>query len=369
MQTNIVTRHKIFDIIKGIGIILMVMAHAGFGLKFISLFHMPLFFIVSGVFFKEKSYESITAIKFYIIKKAKSLLLPFIILTLLLLYLHNFFIDINILTDNSLFITQHSNGNQFGLSFYYTNMQILMKSLYTILLVHEEQLFAASWFLRVLFYISVMFCIGSYILSKSLLKVNCYKYFDILRFLICVICLILGFICHKMNFNFYSIGTMLSSSICFELGILYGKYKNKIAINIYSCFISILFLLFYLWKYNTKISIVFNSYENPLWLIICSISGFIFIKYLSKIIDKHYKCLSILLSFIGQNTMPILCLHLIFFKLVTFMQVCIYNEPKYMLASFLYLYNNRLWWLVYTLFGIIGPLFVKYLYEKIKLLR
>ncbi len=46
------------DLFRGVGIILMIMGHIGFGSKFdyfIHAFHMPMFFFISGFFFKKKN--------------------------------------------------------------------------------------------------------------------------------------------------------------------------------------------------------------------------------------------------------------------------------------------------------------------------
>lgn len=54
-------RDKTIDVLKGIGIILVVIGHSGCPnlLKdFIYSFHMPLFFIASGYFFNENYLES-----------------------------------------------------------------------------------------------------------------------------------------------------------------------------------------------------------------------------------------------------------------------------------------------------------------------
>ncbi len=52
---NIKTRNEAIDILKGIGIILVLTAHSleGFVSKFAYTFHMPLFFIVTGLFISE----------------------------------------------------------------------------------------------------------------------------------------------------------------------------------------------------------------------------------------------------------------------------------------------------------------------------
>ena len=65
------------DVFRSLGIIAMVMGHIGFGGKFdhfIHAFHMPMFFFISGFFYKRKNYS----IKEYIDRKAKSLLVPYI---------------------------------------------------------------------------------------------------------------------------------------------------------------------------------------------------------------------------------------------------------------------------------------------------
>ena len=66
------------DILKSIGIILMIMGHTGFGKIFdyyIHSFHMPMFYIISGFLYK----NSQLPFKDFLKKKSKSLLIPYII--------------------------------------------------------------------------------------------------------------------------------------------------------------------------------------------------------------------------------------------------------------------------------------------------
>ena len=52
-------RDPVLDSMRGIGIVLMVLGHAGFpGSSFIYLFHMALFFMLSGWFFSPHTGES-----------------------------------------------------------------------------------------------------------------------------------------------------------------------------------------------------------------------------------------------------------------------------------------------------------------------
>lgn len=72
------TRFDDIDILRGLGIIIMVMGHVGFSGIFdvwIHTYHMPLFFVISGFFFKKRENFNVKAL---IAKKAKTLLIPYL---------------------------------------------------------------------------------------------------------------------------------------------------------------------------------------------------------------------------------------------------------------------------------------------------
>lgn len=72
-------RSRVLDITKGIGIVLVVWAHArGPFSRYMYLFHMPLFFLVSGYLFNRGC-----SLKEFILKKIKSLYIPFIVWNIL----------------------------------------------------------------------------------------------------------------------------------------------------------------------------------------------------------------------------------------------------------------------------------------------
>lgn len=62
------------------------------------------------------------------------------------------------------------------------------------------------------------------------------------------------------------------------------------------------------------------------------------------------------LIYIGKNSLPILVMHQISFKIVTYIQVSVYKEPAYMLASFPVLYTDNGWWIIYSIVGVCVPL-------------
>lgn len=84
-------RIESIDIAKGIGILLMVMGHTGFGDvydKLINTFHMPLFFFVSGYFYRPNKTRSF---KEYLIHQINVLIVPYVAFAFFYEILHYIF--------------------------------------------------------------------------------------------------------------------------------------------------------------------------------------------------------------------------------------------------------------------------------------
>ena len=83
-------RYEWIDIAKGIGIILVVLAHTRFATvavsQWINSFHMPLFFMMAGLCYDEKRYPSYLS---YFKRKCAALLYPYVTLSLLVIALMN----------------------------------------------------------------------------------------------------------------------------------------------------------------------------------------------------------------------------------------------------------------------------------------
>lgn len=70
------------DMLKGFGIILVMLGHASFPEALVTeiyTFHMPLFFFLSGYVFSIKKYSNF---KDFLIHKAKTLLLPLMVFSI-----------------------------------------------------------------------------------------------------------------------------------------------------------------------------------------------------------------------------------------------------------------------------------------------
>lgn len=97
LNNNKLERLDYIDVAKGIGIILVVIAHHLLGAEmirgYINSFHMPLFFIISGYLYAHKK-EWNRPLKSIVIKKAKSLLYPYLTFGIIIIVWHFVYYDI-----------------------------------------------------------------------------------------------------------------------------------------------------------------------------------------------------------------------------------------------------------------------------------
>lgn len=95
------------DVVKGIGIVLMVIRHARAPFSdFVLLFHMAVFFIASGFLLSCSYAETFSGIIKFVKKKIRSLWVPYFLYTCAFLLLNNFFIKINVYTNNPKFLIE-----------------------------------------------------------------------------------------------------------------------------------------------------------------------------------------------------------------------------------------------------------------------
>lgn len=85
------------DLIKGIGIILMVGGHCGMPFThFIYLFHMAIFFMASGYCFNASNSETMQDVLSFVKRKFKGLWFPYVLWMVVFSLLHNVFIKTGI---------------------------------------------------------------------------------------------------------------------------------------------------------------------------------------------------------------------------------------------------------------------------------
>lgn len=348
-------RNLQMDILRGIGIILIVLGHSGFpNTHFLYLFHLAIFFIVSGYFFKEDYVKDKECLKHFILNKIKRLYVPFVIGNIICVLLNNFFIDMNLYSD----IT-HT---------YYTIKEMLINVLKVILFRGHTEMLGATWFLPILFMITVIYAIIEYLIKKYPSKNK-----SLIQLIVSVLFFGIGyyFSIKEINIKIISL-QVLTCYILFDFGRRLSKYEKHIKDNTKAIIMITSFILLVLLNRIGTIELSQQEYTNPIYFICVSILGWYFIYELSYFVSK-IEVLKNGLTYIGKNTMTILILHFVAFKVLNAILVLVLKEEIILISKFPIGFKGSYWWIVYTLIGSLVPLvlngFKKYIVKLIQCKR
>jgi fucose 4-O-acetylase-like acetyltransferase len=249
------SRLQYIDTAKGIGIILVVVAHTSTPLylhNIIYQFHMPLFFILSGFFYEDKYDKSPVP---FIIKRIKSLYFPYVRYGFILLFS---FMTLNF------FLTGTTGYSFLGLS---------KVSLFLIIGIGGVPLGGALWFLRSLFIVIMLFLGIRFLLTKINIPD---KIKNILLFGLIFICLIAGYNTQLP----YNISSSLVALFFYYIGYLYRKYNDFIKPNVFIAIIS--FVVVLLSALINTVDMAYNTYSYLSLFILSSLCGIYLIVYSCK---------------------------------------------------------------------------------------
>jgi len=313
-------RNDCLDVAKGLGIIMVVWVHCSGPLSsYMSQFHMPLFFIISGFLFNSEN--SLTE---FVIKKIKNLYIPFVTYNLLATVIM-FIVNRDFLLNNSkiktileIFLTLNKNGQFFG----------------------------ATWFLGSLFVCSIM-----YKVLYTCLKDYKYKMHYITIFFI--VMAIIGF---EITFP-YMISRTLILSMFYAIGYIIKVNVNNIRELINPIIFISSLVIYIIIASNNSVDLGRNKYNFRFLFVIGAVYGSYIIVYFSKIIANWkkgiLKNIKIICCFLGLNSMDILIWHFIAFRIVIAIQLKLDNISFKNILDYYPIYNSKNgWWLIYTIIGI-----------------
>ena len=328
--------NKDIDKLKGLGIILTVIGHSGSPFSpIIYLFHMPLFYFLSGYTFKE---NNIYDIKGLIKRRYKSIYIPFLKYSLIFILFHNIFVKLNFYT----------------LNLYYDKSTFLINLFKNFMFITTEQLLGAFWFLTSIFITNILYAIlKKHCENKQSKYINSSVFFLFLLN-ITVFSKNIEFNIPLLSYYFLMIRISCSGILFFHLGNLCNKYKILYKINVNFIYLVIAILFLFINTNYGSVSMGSNEYgSSPTFFIINSLIG-IYVAYcIAKYITNKF--ITDIFIFLGKNTIDILALHMISFKLINYFQIKFYNYPIEYLSAFPYIDGSNGWWILYSLSGIILP--------------
>lgn len=307
-------KNNTINIMKGLCMLLVVAGHANCPFKsFIYLFHMPVFFMISGYLFKEDYFSNYKNIYLLLYKKIKRLWLPYVLSNLFFLFLAS------IISSAS---TLHSK-------------EYFVKVIKILFFCFEPTLGGASWFLGTLFSVTMLFACISY-----LIKYLSRRCFIIAHTILAIFFLEFSFYCQHYNSNIkLVILRVLTVYILFFLGYFYNSYVTC-NLNKYTLILGCVGIFILFSSQGVWIGIDSNSYPNPLILTILALAGWHFTYIVAVFIEK-VPITSHIFSYIGTHTMPVLLFH--------FMTI-------FMLES---IWPQCPWWSK-TLFALLIPLLIAF---------
>ena len=355
---------------KGILILLMVLGHTYVEYKeFIYLFHMALFFMISGYCWSEKHASDFHSVGKYIIQKIIRLYIPFVLINISFILLNNFFIDIGIYSNSHdfLLLTDESPVKQY-ITEYYSFGEMIKGIIRALIFAGgAARLCGATWFLSTIFMVSVFHCFLSWLIGK--MKFNK----TIVNVVVLVLCLLWAWL---VDIGFFAtIGALdrfPAAYAAYLVGIIFRVLSKNEKCNslinfdgkttiIVSVFISFgLLIVFYLLGFHVELAKA--EITNPLGYLLVTICGWFFIRGISIFLSQ-YKLSNMVFQFLGIRTIPILLFHTLSFKIVSFLYIWITNKSMFLLSSYPVVFITSEWVkYIYLFVGVIVPLALYQIY-------
>lgn len=287
-------RDCIIDIVKALGIILMVIGHSGSPFaKWIYLFHMSLFFIVSGYCLKDNYSNSLDTIISFCRKRVCSLYVPCVLFNSTVILLHNRFVHFYLVDDIQ-----------------YDIKLICIKLLKAILFSGGEQLSGATWFLRTMFASQLL-----YVIIEAFCK-KISKRYEALKCFIFLCSLLISWKI-PVEIDGYKYFNVLTAIPLLHVGHTLRKYDIKIR----TCYIiPCVIFLGIAPKLGVEIDFAVNLIGNPFVFLACAISGYVAC-YVMACWIAEFPVMKKISEYIGKSTLPIMLFHFIALKIVTFFEI------------------------------------------------
>lgn len=299
MQTTTLSqsseRLEYIDLAKGIGIILVVIGHSvnGHGLigHYISSFHMPLFFLLSGLCFSDSRYPTFMP---FLKKRVKTLLLPCLYFTCIMLIL------------SALFLPS-----------YYPPQKLI-----------TYKLPGAYWFILILFLSELFY----FIINRKIINLKG-------KILFIIGCFCISVFLHRKNIILpYNICSLFIATFFYGAGhLLKDTIHKKVSFVFRKQWIILLLIIPAISVYFTGKSLDLSGNNIPYPEVYYTVIAFIGIAgtlAICNLFSQKGKRSKQLILNIGKNTLIILMMHMFFISLCShYIMPFIANKPIYKLLE------------------------------------
>lgn len=335
-----------WNIVKGIGIFSIVLGHSCyFSMPYVYLYHLVIFFFVSGYLYSEDKYGDDPFANF--LARFKTNFKKYFAFSSLFVLFHNVFYEMGIIINT----TNYSLKN------------IIIQIIYSMIFQCSEVLSGALWFVPIIIISSSIF--GSIIYyGRKLDNIFNNKFLkNSVIISASILFAILGVKLNMQNTNItYHLQTVFLVIPIFVLAYYVRKIKDINPYLKWYIFIpSIVFLWLCVNKFSWNVELSNNQIPNYMFYIV-SIVGIYACLYLSKVILK-LKYIKKYFELIGTYSFEIMALHFLSLKIVDLIYALIINESnKSIYGVFPYAYSDL--WLIYAIVGTLLPCLIMIIYNK-----
>ena len=217
------------------------------------------------------------------------------------------------------------------------------------------------WFIQALFQISLLYA-GVEFLLKKLLRSG-----DTLipQGLLAGVLLWLGWQAQRIGWNVWGLGIAASCYCLLYLGVVLHRVRHPHGpARGALCCAGALVVLLVLGQFGS-VGLAGNSYPGPLYLLAASLAGWMLV-YEGAHLLARVPAASGAFSALGRATMPIVILHFLAFKPVTWLGLLATGGESYLLAAFPIYFTGGAWWVAYTAAGLALPLLAYVVWVRLK---
>ena len=310
-----------FSICKAFAIIFVVLSHAGgpaWLSSFVFQFHVPVFFLCAGYFFKP---TTLNDEKTFFLKRLRSLYFPFVRWSLFFLIIHNALFYTGLLNETY--------GNGAGGVLHPYNWPVFSQRVWNVVFGmsgYDEFLTGSYWFFRSLFVGSL----GFFVLLKILHHYNRRK--PIHHLVGAIVVLLWLTILWMLTSGLYVPGIAqggyreLMGASLLGLGFLYRYFSERIKLNLQVLLCCLILLVVSTIYFPTSMAphpTLLQFFTLPL----TALAGFFLLRRLSLLLATRTGFLTRTLAYIGDHSLYVFAFHLVAFKLVSMLKVEVLGLP------------------------------------------